>query len=119
MMQIRTLFDARRDIHRSIEKVITYQASQEQRLKAEISEYIVTESIEQQLEQLLEKMQAAMETGQGHEIGVWVSGFYGSGKSSFTKYLGLAFDERVMIDGKPFLRHLQDRLHRPQTRLQW
>ena len=116
MTQIRTLFDASRDIHRSIEKVITYQASQEQRLRAEISEYIVTESIEQQLEQLLEKMQAAMETGQGHEIGVWVSGFYGSGKSSFTKYLGLAFDERVMIDGKPFLRHLQDRLHRPQTR---
>jgi len=35
---------------------------------------------------------------------------------SFTKYLGLAYDERVMIDGKPFLRHLQDRLHRPQTR---
>lgn len=116
MTQIRTLFDAGKDIHRAIEKVITYQASQEQRLKAEISEYIVTESIEQQLEQLLEKMQAAMESGTSHEIGVWVSGFYGSGKSSFTKYLGLAFDERVTIDGKPFLRHLQDRLHRPTTR---
>ena len=92
MTQIRTLFDPGKDIHRVIEKVITYQASQEQRLKAEISEYIVTESIEQQLEQLLEKMQAAMEAGSSHEIGVWVSGFYGSGKSSFTKYLGLAFD---------------------------
>jgi hypothetical protein len=116
MTQIRTLFDASRDIHRSIEKVITYQASQEQRLKAEISEYIVTERIEQQLEQLLEKMLATMEAGAGHEIGVWVSGFYGSGKSSFTKYLGLAFDERITIDGKPFLRHLQDRLHRPTTK---
>jgi hypothetical protein len=116
MTKIHTLFDATKDIHRTIEKVITYQASQEQRLKAEISEYIVTESIEQQLEQLLEKMQAAMEAGSSHEIGVWVSGFYGSGKSSFTKYLGLAFDERVTIDGKPFLRHLQDRLHRPTTK---
>ena len=56
MTQIRTLFDAGKDIQRAIEKVITYQASQEQRLKAEISEYIATESIEQQLEQLLEKM---------------------------------------------------------------
>ncbi|MBJ6127399.1 BREX system P-loop protein BrxC [Microvirga splendida] len=116
MTQIRTLFDAGKDIQRAIEKVITYQASHEQRLKAEISEYIVTESIEQQLEQLLEKMQAAMEAGSSHEIGVWVSGFYGSGKSSFTKYLGLAFDERVTIDGTPFLRHLQDRLHRPTTK---
>ena len=116
MTQIRTLFDASKDIQRAIEKVITYQASQEQRLKAEISEYIATESIEHQLEQLLEKMQAAMEAGSSHEIGVWVSGFYGSGKSSFTKYLGLAFDERVIIDGRPFLRHLQDRLHRPTTK---
>lgn len=116
MTQIRTLFDAGRDIHRAIEKVITYQASQEERLKAEISEYIATESIEHQLETLLEKMQVAMEAGSSHEIGVWVSGFYGSGKSSFTKYLGLAFDERVTIDGKPFLRHLQDRLHRPTTK---
>jgi hypothetical protein len=116
MTQIRNLFDASKDIQRAIEKVITYQASQEQRLKAEIFEYIATESIEQQLEQLLEKMQVAMEAGSSHEIGVWVSGFYGSGKSSFTKYLGLAFDERVTIDGKPFLRHLQDRLHRATTR---
>ena len=95
MNQIRSLFDPGRGIQRPIEKVITYQASQEQRLKAEISEYIATDSIEQQLEQLLEKMHTAMESGAGHEIGVWVSGFYGSGKSSFTKYLGLAFDERV------------------------
>ena len=116
MTQIRTLFDPGKDIHRTIEKVITYQASQEERLKAEISEYIVTESIEQQLEQLLEKMQAAMEAGSSHEIGVWVSGFYGSGKSSFTKYLGLAFDERVTIDGKPFLRSSAGPVHRPTTK---
>src|ERR1700730_873092 len=116
MTQIRNLFDTGKDIHRTIEKVITYQASQEQRLKAEISEYIATESIEQQLEQLLEKMQGAIESGSSHEVGVWVSGFYGSGKSSFTKYLGLAFDQRVTIDGRPFLRHLQDRLHRPTTK---
>src|SRR5271166_4231923 len=116
MSQIRSLFDPGKDIHRAIEKVITYQASQEQRLKAEISEYIVTESIEQQLEQLLEKMLAALEAGSSQEIGVWVSGFYGSGKSSFTKYLGLALDAQVALDGKPFLRSLQDRVHRPTTK---
>ena len=32
MTQIRTLFDTGKDIYRAIEKVITYQASQEQRL---------------------------------------------------------------------------------------
>ena len=116
MENIKSLFDKNKDIYRTIEKVITYDASQENRLKAEISEYVVTDSIEEQFEGLLTKMQDAMEAGEQNEIGVWVSGFYGSGKSSFTKYLGLAFDERIQIGGTPFLKHLQDRFHKPQTK---
>jgi hypothetical protein len=116
MTQIRTLFDPSKDIYRTIEKVITYNVSQEARLKAEITEYIVTDSIEDQLERLLTRMQQAMDDGSQNEIGVWVSGFYGSGKSSFTKYLGLALDERIQIAGVPFLKYLQDRLNRPTTK---
>ncbi|MBB3862674.1 hypothetical protein GGQ88_003976 [Novosphingobium hassiacum] len=115
-MSIRELFDPSKDIYRTIEKVITYGAAQEDRLKAEISEYVVTESIEEQFRKLLDRMQMAMEAGGENEVGVWVSGFYGSGKSSFTKYLGLAFDNQRTIDGTPFIKHLQDRLHKPQTK---
>jgi len=115
-MKINTLFDPKKGIYRAIEKVITYGASQEARLRAEISEYIVTRNIENELEKLLDKMQAAMEMGGQNEVGVWVSGFYGSGKSSFTKYLGLALDERVKIDGIRFLEYLQNRLTKPQTK---
>ena len=116
MVEIRELFDPSKDIFRTIEKVITYGAAQEERLKAEISEYVVTESIEEQFRKLLDRMQLAMEAGGENEVGVWVSGFYGSGKSSFTKYLGLAFDNQRTIDGTPFIKHLQDRLHKPQTK---
>lgn len=116
MTEILTLFDPSKGLQRSIEKVISYQAAQEDRLRAEISEYIVTDSIDEQLEKLLENIQAALESGGGHEVGVWVSGFYGSGKSSFTKYLGLALDDSVIVDGQPFLRHLHDRLRRAQTK---
>ncbi|WP_036357316.1 BREX system P-loop protein BrxC [Microvirga sp. BSC39] len=115
-MAIRALFDPSKDIQRSIEKVISYGASQENRLKAEISEYVVTESIEEQFRKLLDRMQLAMEAGGENEIGVWVSGFYGSGKSSFTKYLGMAFDDKRTIDGTPFINHLQDRLNKAQTK---
>lgn len=115
-MQIKNLFDPSKDIYRTIEKVITYNASQEARLKAEITEYIVTENIEEQFERLLSKMQLAMEIGDENEVGVWVSGFYGSGKSSFTKYLGLALDQSIQIEGIPFLKYLQDRMNKPQTR---
>lgn len=115
-MQIKKLFDSSKDIYRTIEKVITYSASQEARLKAEITEYIATNNIEEQFERLLSKMQAAMEAGGQNEVGVWVSGFYGSGKSSFTKYLGLALDDTVKIDGERFLKYLQDRMNKPQTK---
>lgn len=69
-MEIKTLFDSNKDIYRTIEKVITYGVSQEERLKAEISEYVVTESIEEQFEKLLSRMQSAMEAGGQNEVGV-------------------------------------------------
>ena len=103
-MEIKQLFDPSKDIYRSIEKVIAYGVSQEERLKREITEYVVTDSIDEQFNKLLLKMQAAMDAGGENEVGVWVSGFYGSGKSSLTKYLGLAFDDSVndMHDVRPF-----------------
>ncbi len=116
MDTIKLLFDPSKDIYRTIEKVITYNVAQDIRLKTEVSEYVVTESIENQFEKLLTKMQNAMDFSGENEIGVWVSGFYGSGKSSFTKYLGLAFDDQIQIDGAPFLNHLQNRLRKPQTK---
>ena len=114
--QIKTLFDASRDIYRTIEKVITYSASQQNRLKDELAEYHVTSSIDGHFENLLRKMQMAMQEGGANEIGVWVSGFYGSGKSSFTKYLATALDDTRKIDGEPVLKHLQNRLRGKQSK---
>lgn len=115
-MQIRELFDTSKDIYRTIEKVITYGTTQEERLRREISEYVITPHIDEQLGRLLEKMQLAMDGGGEYEIGVWVSGFYGSGKSSFTKYLGFALDDAITIDGEPFRTYLQDRVRGKKTK---
>ena len=115
-MEIKQLFDEKKDIYRTIEKVITYGASQEERLRSEISEYVVTDSIEEQFEKLLSKMQGAMEAGGENEVGVWVSGFYGSGKSSLTKYLGFALDDSITVDGAPFIQHLQNRFKKQTTK---
>ena len=110
MKQIRNLFDPTRALNRPIEKVITYQRRNEAQLQAEISEYVVTEHIEESFSDLLKKMQAAMQGGDGHEIGVWVSGFYGSGKSSFTKYLGFSLDRGMKVADETFLHLLQNQL---------
>ena len=42
---------------------------------------------------------------QDRGLGFWLLRI---GKSSFTKYLGLAFDNRRTIDGTPFIKHLQE-----------
>jgi hypothetical protein len=116
MTNIRTLFDASKGLDRRIEKVITFGTNAENNLKSEISEYIVTKSLNENIHDLLERMQTAMDTSSETEIGIWVSGFYGSGKSSLTKYIGMALDDRVTVDGVPFLQYFSDRIEDKRTK---
>lgn len=116
MTPIKTLFDTSKGLDRRIEKVITFGTNAEENLKAEISEYIVTDHLRESLHELLEKMQSAMENPIASEIGVWVSGFYGSGKSSLTKYIGMALDDRITIEGVPFIQHFSDRIPDKRTK---
>jgi len=108
MASIRDLFSKTKKIDRRIEKVITYSSTDEEQLKQEITEYVATENLERQFEYLLDQLDSGISGGGGYDIGVWVSGFYGSGKSSFTKYLGFAMDPNQKIEGKEFLFWLQD-----------
>lgn len=109
MSTIRNLFETTRSLDRRIEKVISFDNAANDQLKREITEYVVTDSIETSFERLLNCFDQGMGGG-SQEIGIWVSGFYGSGKSSFTKYLGFALDPARTVDGKPFLDLLENQL---------
>lgn len=87
------------DIERSIEEIIKVDQDDENIVHDEISEYVVTDTICGHYLQILRKY---WETpNKPHEgIGIWVSGFFGSGKSSFAKMLGLALDNRRIL-GEP------------------
>jgi len=102
----------RRDINRTIEKVIDYYAQGEDRLAREIAEYEITDNIESCFRKFLDAFGEGVRGGRVTEVGIWVSGFYGSGKSSFTKYLGAALDPSRTVDGKPFLDLLCERFPR-------
>jgi hypothetical protein len=113
---IRGLFSSQRAIDRPIEKVIDYFATDEHRLRAEVEEYEVTENVERNFERFLDHFGQGVRTGQVTETGIWVSGFYGSGKSSFTKYLGFALDPTRQVKGRPFLELLLERINSPMVR---
>jgi len=89
-----------RDLSRKIEEIIQVDQADEQSVHAEITEYIGTDSIRDQYANLLKAIAEA--PADPHEgIGVWVSGFFGSGKSSFAKNLGYALQNHKVL-GTPF-----------------
>lgn len=110
MTAIKTLFGDKKDIYRGIEKVVTFGNATEEHLKHEVSEYVVTEKLRDNFEKIADALYTGM-SDSSTEIGIWVSGFYGSGKSSFAKYLGFALKKDMMIDGQSFMQRLAHRIN--------
>ncbi|HUE95377.1 MAG TPA: hypothetical protein VMN39_01900, partial [Longimicrobiaceae bacterium] len=95
---IRDLFAS--DITRDIPPVVYFHEQSPERLEAEVAEYIITggwpdghpnqrrvpDGIHEQYVRLLRGIATELEKPGGPELPtVWISGFYGSGKSSFAK----------------------------------
>jgi hypothetical protein len=88
-----------RDLSKKIEEIVKVDQVDEDSVYTEITEYIVTDRISDQYRGLLKAMAEA--PAEPHEgIGVWISGFFGSGKSSFAKNLGYAL-QNPMVKGRP------------------
>ena len=92
-MKLSAIFD--KPVDRPIEGVI--KADDEASLRLELEEYVLTNEVEKRLEAFLD----AYNSYQGAN-GVWVSGFFGSGKSHLLKMLALLLENRP-IEGKPAL----------------
>ena len=89
MITLKSIF--KKPVDRPIEGVI--KADDEASLRIEIEEYVLTNEVEQRLESFLD----AYNNYEGAN-GVWISGFFGSGKSHLLKMLALLLENRV-IDG--------------------
>lgn len=83
------------DLQEDIKNVIDLEDRSELEIQQEIESYIVTEGIGRHLYNFTNQF-----TSNIKETGVWLSGFYGSGKSYFGKMLGYIIDNPT-INGTP------------------
>ncbi|MEX1117028.1 MAG: BREX system P-loop protein BrxC [Akkermansiaceae bacterium] len=106
-MKIHQLF--LKDVSRPIDGVI--KADDDRHLDLEVDEFVVTREVGRALDQFVERY---LEDTSAN--GVWISGFFGSGKSHLLKILSLLLDQRPLPSGrKPadvILPHIEDEILR-------
>lgn len=106
-MLIRDIFETR--IEEKIEPVIKVgERHDEKKLAAEIGSYVVTPTIEQYLDNFLEHYTDTFRLPTT-EIGVWISGYFGSGKSHLAKIAALLVENRV-LDGVATAKRFESRI---------
>ena len=84
-MRIAEIFQ--HDLDREIKEVIKVDESDSADVADEIREYVVTDHIHDAFTEVLDQYQESILTPTAR-VNAWVSGFFGSGKSSFAKLLG-------------------------------
>ena len=80
------------DLQEDIKNVIDLEDRSELEIQEEIESYIVTEGIGRHLYNFTNQF-----TSNIKETGVWISGFYGSGKSYFGKMLGYIIENPMIV----------------------
>lgn len=95
-MQIKDMFV--KDIDREIQGVIIVGQGEETNVAQELEEYVVTRELQKHFAEFFEAYKKGI-VGNTSEIGVWISGFFGSGKSHFLKILSYLLANKT-IEGK-------------------
>ncbi|HZF47702.1 MAG TPA: BREX system P-loop protein BrxC [Polyangiaceae bacterium] len=113
-MKIRDIFH--NNVTRDIPPVVYFHEQSAEKIEQEVREYIITggypekdprwkrvkEGIHEEFVRLLRNIRTELDKKGGPELpACWISGYYGSGKSSFAKLLGLSLDSRKLRDGTP------------------
>ena len=110
-MRIQSMFE--RDITRNINGVIKVTQEDETSIEQELSEYVVTRELARHFSDFLNAYDSAIDVPTD-KIGVWISGFFGSGKSHFLKMLSYLLSNKT-VNGKTAVEYLAPRLgeHNP------
>jgi hypothetical protein len=112
-----------RNIEENIAPVVYFHQTKPEEVAKEVYEYVITSrpresgsaGIHEQFVSLLSGMKTAI--AEKHSLpACWVSGYYGSGKSSLAKLLGLSLNNLVLPDGKSLETALLERDDTPNSK---
>lgn len=104
-MLIKNMFE--KDINRPINGVIQVEQEQADVIKQEVSEYVITTELKKHFNNFFDNYSESFDTPTDN-TGVWITGFFGSGKSHFLKMLSYLLENKK-IDGKPTVEYFREK----------
>lgn len=110
-MQIKDMFE--RDINRNINGVIKIGQHDDETIEQELSEYVMTNELREHFATFFDAYERSLDNPTG-KMGVWISGFFGSGKSHFLKMLSYLLSNRS-VRGKHAIDYLEPRFEDPMV----
>ena len=103
-MQIKEMFE--KQIDRDIKGVIKGAQSDEENVYQELDEYVVTKELLKHFRDFFDNYEKGINSNTD-KMGVWISGFFGSGKSHFLKILSHLLKNSV-VEGKRAVEYFTD-----------
>jgi hypothetical protein len=88
-----------KDIDREIRGVIKADQTSNDDIYQELNEYVVTKELHRHLSKFYENYLKSI-NGKTDKVGVWISGFFGSGKSHFLKILSYLLENKELKSEK-------------------
>lgn len=95
-----------KDIDREIQGVI--KVDDESYIGQELEEYVVTEELLKHFNSFFEAYNTGINTNT-EKMGVWISGFFGSGKSHFLKIISYLLENKV-VNGKAAVNYFEEKI---------
>ena len=103
-MNIRNIF--KKSIDRDLKGVIKVGQEGNENIKQELEEYVVTRELQKHFSIFFSNYKQGI-IGHTDKMGVWISGFFGSGKSHFLKIITYILENRT-VEGIPAVEYFEN-----------
>lgn len=104
-MKIKDMF--KDDINRTINGVVQVEQDKEDVVEQELKEYVVTSELKKHFTKFFNAYSESFDTPTDN-VGVWITGFFGSGKSHFLKMLSYLLENKE-IKGKKTVDYFEEK----------